>query len=224
MKPVVLILLAGSAAALAAGAVPGPDAPPRQVPPATPPTVQVPQATAPTATAPQATAPTTTAPQAAAPAIHLTQALPVGPAPAEAGQAFEGTWSASGQRQVLPTEAGVSALTIQLSGAVSLRTSGGLSRGFRGEVLGFDDGTGLAAGRAVWTDDRGDRIFSVLQGDVLAAGNRQMRALITGGTGRYAGFSGEYEFHWRHLITVEGAQVSGQAVNLRGHVRPGSAR
>jgi hypothetical protein len=91
-------------------------------------------------------------------------------------------------------------------------------------VLGFDDGTGLAAGRAVWTDERGDRVFSVLQGDILAAGTRQMRAIITGGTGRYAGFSGEYEFTWRHLIAVEGTQVNGQAVNLRGHVRPGGAR
>jgi hypothetical protein len=125
---------------------------------------------------------------------------------------------------MLPTEAGVSALTIQLSGAVSIRTGSGLSRGFRGEVLGFDDGTGLAAGRAVWTDERGDRIFSVLQGDVLAAGTRQMRAIITGGSGRYAGFTGEYEFTWRHLIAVDNAQVNGQAVNLRGYVHPGSGR
>ena len=185
---------------------------------------QVPQATPPTATAVTATAPTATAPQATAPPIHLTQALPVGPVPPDAGQLFEGTWSASGQRQMLPTEAGVSALTIQLSGAVSIRTGSGMSRGFRGEVLGFDDGTGQAAGRAVWTDERGDRIFSVLQGDVLAAGTRQMRAIITGGSGRYAGFSGEYEFTWRHLIAVDNAQVNGQAVNLRGYVHPGSAR
>jgi len=214
VRAVIILVFTGSVVALAAHAVPGLDSPPAQVQSATPPT----------ATAPQATAPTTTAPQATAPSIHLTQALPVGPPPQEAGQLFEGTWSASGQRQTLPTEAGVSALTIQLSGAVSIRTGAGLSRGFRGEVLGFDDGTGLAAGRAVWTDERGDRVFSVLQGDILAAGTRQMRAVITGGTGRYAGFSGEYEFTWRHLIAVEGTQVNGQAVNLRGHVRPGGAR
>jgi hypothetical protein len=214
VRYVVLVLLTGSVVALAAMPLP-----PAQVAPATPPRAQAPQATP-----PQATAPTATAPQATAPPVHLIQALPVGPVPPETGQLFEGTWSASGQRQILPTEAGAPALTIQLSGAVSIRTASGLSKGFRGEVLGFDDGTGLAAGRAVWTDERGDRVFSVLQGDMLAAGHRQMRAIITGGTGRYAGMSGEYEFTWRHLITVEGAQVSGQSVNLRGYVHPGSAR
>ena len=71
----------------------------------------------------------------------------------------------------------------------------------------------------VWTDERGDRIFSGIYGDALASAGRQMRGTITGGTGRYAGFTGEYEFRWQHLITVEGNAVNGRAVDLRGRVR-----
>jgi hypothetical protein len=142
------------------------------------------------------------------------------PQPAAAGQVFEGTWSASGQRQMLPTELGAPAVTVQLSGAVTIRTGTGLSRGFRGEVIGFDDGAGLIAGRAVWTDERGDRIFSVLRGEGLAAAGRQLRGTIMGGTGRYAGLTGEYEFRWQHLIVTEDGPISGRAVDLRGRVRP----
>ena len=90
------------------------------------------------------------------------------PAPAEQAPAagvwrhFEGTLSASGQRQALPTESGRPAVTVQLSGPVAITAGEGLSRGFLGEVIGFDDGAGLSVLRADWTDQRGDRIFSQL--------------------------------------------------------------
>ena len=131
---------------------------------------------------------------------------------------------ATGQRQTLPTEDGDLAVTVQLSGAVAITTGAGLSRGFRGEVIGFDDGAGLVAGRVVWTDERGDRIFSALNGEGLAAAGRQMRGTIVGGTGRYAGMTGEYEFRWHYLIAAEGSVVNGRAVDLRGRVRLGGGR
>ena len=170
-------------------------------------TIPVPQPTPRTAQVPQPTVPTVQAPQ---------------PAPATEGQALTGTWSASGQRQSLLTELGRPAVTVQLSGAVSITTGTGLGRGFRGEAIGFDDGGGLAAGSVVWTDDRGDRIFSVIQGATLAAAGRQVHGTITGGSGRYTGFSGEYEFTWQHLIGTEGGSVNGRAIDLRGRVRPGT--
>ena len=146
-----------------------------------------------------------------------------GAAPATSGQAFEGTWSATGQRQTLLTEGGQPAVTVQLSGAVAITTGAGLSRGFRGEVIGFDDGGGVVAGRALWTDEKGDRIFSVLRGEGLAAAGRLLRGTIVGGTGRYAGVTGEYEFHWHHLLATDGGVVSGRAGDLRGRVRPGGS-
>ncbi len=48
-----------------------------------------------------------------------------------------------------------------------------------------------------------------------------MRGTITGGTGRYAGITGEYEFRWQYLIAAEGDVVHGRAVDLRGSVRGG---
>jgi len=38
---------------------------------------------------------------------------------------------------------------------------------FRGEVIGFDDGSGVTVLRGVWTDGHGDRIFSQLKGDTV---------------------------------------------------------
>jgi hypothetical protein len=140
------------------------------------------------------------------------------PDPASPGQAFEGTWTAAGERQTLPLEDGHPAATVQLSGAVAITAGAGLSRGFRGEVIGFDDGAGVILGRAVWTDDKGDRIFSVLKGEALTAAGRLLHGTITGGTGRYAGITGEYEFRWQYLIAAEGSHVNGRAVDLRGRV------
>lgn len=189
--------------------------PPAQGPQPMVPTVQKPKTSVPTVQTPQPMVPTVQTPQTTAPAAALPQ--PAAPQ----GQVFEGNWSASGQRQTLVIDSGRPAVTVQLSGAVTITTGAGLSRGFRGEVIGFDDGAGLIAGRVVWTDERGDRIFSGIFGDSLASAGRQMRGMITGGTGRYAGITGEYEFRWQHLIAVEGNLVNGRAVDLRGRVRSG---
>jgi hypothetical protein len=180
-----------------------------QVPQPKVPTAQVPQAQVPTAPVatpqvPQATVPTLQAPQVGAP---LTQP-------------FAATWSASGQRQILATENGQAATTVQLSGAITVTTSAGLSRGFRGEVIGFDDGAGLIAGRVVWTDEKRDQIFSVLTGGGFVDNGRQMHGRITGGTGRYDGITGDYDFHWQYLVTQDGNLISGRAVDLRGQALP----
>jgi hypothetical protein len=188
-------------------------APPAQGPRPVTPTVQVPTTTTPTTQTPTTVSPTVQTPQTTAPAVAVPQQATA------MGQVFEGTWSASGQRQVLHTDPGRSAVTVQLSGAVMITTGSGLSRGFRGEVLGFDDGAGLIAGRVVWTDERGDRIFSGIYGDTLTTAGRPMRGTITGGTGRYAGFTGEYEFRWQNLLTTEGNVVHGRVADLRGRVR-----
>jgi hypothetical protein len=113
-------------------------------------------------------------------------------------------------------------LTVQLSGAVAITAGEGLSRGFRGEVIGFDDGAGLTVARCVWTDDRGDRIFSQLKGDTIASG-RRIVGTISGGTGRYAGITGEYGFEWQYVIEAEAGTISGRAIGLRGRFRAGGA-
>lgn len=135
-------------------------------------------------------------------------------------RSFEAVWSASGARQVLPAGDARPAATVQLSGAVVLTGDQGLGRGFRGEAVGFDDGTDLVVLRAVWTDDRGDRIFSRLTGAPMATGRRFV-GTITGGTGRYAGISGEYSFSWQYVVQADDGTVQGRTVGLTGRVRGG---
>jgi hypothetical protein len=159
-------------------------------------------------------------------AVWLAAAAIAAQAPASAQQApaldvwhsFEGSLSATGQRQIIPTESGRPAVTVQLSGPVAITAGEGLSRAFRSEVVGFDDGAGLTVLRGVWTDDRGDRIFTRLQGETVASG-RRIAAAITGGTGRYAGITGEYSFEWQYVVEAEAGTISGRAIGLRGRYR-----
>jgi hypothetical protein len=153
--------------------------------------------------------------------------------PRDAWNTFSGTWSAVGRRQTLRTEGGRPAAIIQLSGSVVLTgsgrsgdsggsggsgTSGGLSSAFRAEAIGFDDGDQIGVGRAVWTDTRGDLVFSVLKGERLETG-RRITATITGGTGRYAGLTGDWELTWQFVVATDDGEVQGRAVDLKGRFR-----
>jgi hypothetical protein len=143
-----------------------------------------------------------------------------GAAQGEGWRVFEGSWSASGQRQSLPTEGGQPASTVYLSGSVVLTIAEGVGRGFRGEAIGFDDGMRVSVGRCVWTDERGDRIFSTLTGGMIRAG-RRFAGTITGGTGRYAGITGEYSFEWQFVVHADEGSIQGRAVGLTGRYRAG---
>ena len=95
--------------------------------------------------------------------------------------------------------------------------------GFRAEALVLNDtATGLI-GRAVWTDDRGDQIFSELNGQWHSTGNKFVGKFV-GGTGRYAGATGSYEFSWRFVLETEDGQVQGQSMGLNGTIHVGSAQ
>ena len=92
--------------------------------------------------------------------------------------------------------------------------------GFRSEVIALvDSETGLV-GRSVWTDERGDQVFSELQGEGTAEHNR-ITGKFLGGTGRYAGATGSYEFSWQSVIESEDGTIQGRAVELKGRVLPG---
>ena len=151
---------------------------------------------------------------AGSPATGVAQATP----PADGWLAFEGSWAISGQRHTIPAEGGATAAVFEASGAVALTRAEGLSHGFRGEALTFDDGLGVSLGRAVWTDEHGDRLFSRLKGEPLATGKRIV-GTITGGTGRYAGSEGEYSFTWQYVLSAEAGAIQGRAGRLQGRVR-----
>lgn len=63
-------------------------------------------------------------------------------------------------------------------------------------------------------------MFSELQGEGTAERNH-ITGNILGGTGRYAGATGSYEFSWQWVMDAEDGHIQGRAVDLKGRVRPG---
>jgi hypothetical protein len=76
-------------------------------------------------------------------------------------------------------------------------------------------------GRCVWTDERGEKVFSELKGEFVGSGNRLVGTFV-GGTGRYANVTGEYTFEWLYVVDAEDGAMSGRAVNVKGRARLGS--
>ena len=153
--------------------------------------------------------------------VLLVPALPTGAQPTEGERTFSGSWSATGQQETIATEGVRAASIVRLSGSLVLTGGNGLGRGFRGEAIGFDDGAAVRLVRSVWTDDRGDRIFSEIRGEPLEKGRRWI-GTITGGSGPYARMSGEYELTWQYVIRTEDGAFQGRAADLKGRFRLGS--
>jgi hypothetical protein len=144
------------------------------------------------------------------------------PAPGET-RTFEGSWSASGSRRTLDLEPGHKASIFSLTGSLLLTGERGLGVGFQGDVIGFSDNLAGGTGQSVWTDERGDKVFSRLRGESLGTGSHVV-GTITGGTGRWAGLTGEYELRWQYVIEGDDGTISGRAVGLKGRVTvPGGA-
>jgi hypothetical protein len=77
-------------------------------------------------------------------------------------------------------------------------------------------------GRCVWTDERGDMVYSELRGEAVGSGNRIVGTFV-GGTGRYAGVTGDYRFQWQYVVDAEDGAVSGRVVDFKGRARFGQA-
>jgi hypothetical protein len=135
---------------------------------------------------------------------------------------FEGTWSASGMRQTLNLGFDHRSSIFDLSGSLLLIGDNRLGVGFQAQAIGFTDTLAGMQGRCVWTDDRGDKVYSELKGEFVATGNHIVGTFV-GGTGRYAGVTGEYSFQWRFIVASEDGTVGGRAVDLKGWARLGSA-
>jgi hypothetical protein len=89
-------------------------------------------------------------------------------------------------------------------------------------VIGLVDSATGFQGRSVWTDERGDQVYSELKGEGTAAKNR-ITGTVLSGTGRYAGATGSYEFSWQWVMEAEDGAIHGRAVDLKGRVKPGPA-
>ena len=137
-----------------------------------------------------------------------------GPATGE-WREFEGSWNAAGSRHTIPLGANRRGSIIDLRGSMLLSGPGRPGVGFRADVIALvDSETGLI-GRGVWTDEKGDQVFSELKGEGTAA-NNHMTGTILGGTGRYAGVTGSYEFSWQFVLETDGGAIQGNAAGLKG--------
>ena len=144
------------------------------------------------------------------------------PASAAEWREFQGTWTAAGSRHTMVLGAGRRASVANLTGSLMLDGALRPGVGFRAEAIVFNDSATGMTGRAVWTDERGDQVYSELRGDGTATGNHIVGTLL-GGTGRYAGAAGGYEFSWRFVLETEAGDgagsVQGQSLGFKGRVR-----
>jgi hypothetical protein len=132
--------------------------------------------------------------------------------------AFEGSWSAAGSRKTIALGGERKGALIDLRGSMLLAGAGRPGTGFRADAIALvDSQTGLV-GRSVWTDERGDQVYSELKGEGTKASNRITGTLL-GGTGRYAGATGSYEFSWQFVLEAEDGTIQGRASGLKGRVR-----
>jgi len=151
---------------------------------------------------------------------------PTTPAPGTASpdewHTFEGSWSGSGTRQTLNLGTDHRAVIFDLTGSLLLTSDRRLGIGFQAKAIGFSDNLAGMQGRCVWTDERGDKVYSELKGQFLTAGNRIVGTFL-GGTGRYAGIAGEFSFQWEYVVESDDGTVSGRSIDLKGRARLGSA-
>jgi hypothetical protein len=141
---------------------------------------------------------------------------------AGAWHAFEGTWTATGTRRTLHLGPDHRAAIFDLTGSMLLTGAQRPAVGFKAQAIGFSDSRAGMQGRCVWTDERGDMVYSELKGEAVGSGNHIAGTFI-GGTGRYAGVTGDYSFQWQYVIDAEDGAVSGRVVDLKGRARLGPA-
>ena len=131
---------------------------------------------------------------------------------------FQGTWTSAGTRHVMQLGNDRLASIGDFEGSLLLSGASRPAVGFRAEALVLNDTATGMTGRAVWTDEHGDQIFSELRGEGTATNNKIVGTFV-GGTGRYSGATGTYEFSWRFLLETEDGIVQGQSEDLKGQVR-----
>jgi hypothetical protein len=143
-----------------------------------------------------------------------------------AWRTFEGTWTAVGQRTLIPLGGDRRGSITDFSGSLVLRGASRPGVGFRAHAVVLNDSVTGMIGRAVWTDAHGDQVYSELAGPPGPPQTSRIVGKFIGGSGRYVGATGAYAFSWRFLLEAEDGTVQGQSLGLKGQVRtatPGAA-
>ncbi len=147
---------------------------------------------------------------------------PTGSEPAASGwHDFQGSWIAAGTRHTISLGGDRRASVVDLTGSMLLAGPSRPDVGFRAQAIALNDSSSGMIGRAVWTDENGDQIFSELRGEGTRTGSHVTGKFVDG-TGRYAGATGTYEFSWQYVLEAEDGTVQGRAVGLAGRVHVGA--
>jgi len=143
-------------------------------------------------------------------------------APARAGEwrEFSGRFTATGRKHVLGLGGERRASIVDYDGSMLLSGPLRPAVGFRVQAIAFNDSETGMVGRAAWTDERGNQVFSAMHGEGTRTGNKVVGTFL-GGTGPYAGATGDYEFSWKFMLETDDGTVQGQALGLKGRVRIG---
>ncbi len=134
----------------------------------------------------------------------------------------EGTGTATGRSQTLQLGPDRMVAIFNLTGSTLIVGERRLGEGFRSEAIGFADNANGSVVWTVWTDSRGDRVYSELRGGPIGTG-RRVSGTIIGGTGRYAGVTGDYVFEWQFVVSEADGTIQGRITGLRGRFRLGAA-
>jgi len=134
---------------------------------------------------------------------------------------FAGSWSAAGSRRILPLGDSRRATLLDIRGSLSLSGPSRPAVGFRADAILLTDSETGTVGRAAWTDEKGDQVFSELS--TRAPGSLEVVGTIVGGTGRYEAATGEYSFTFGDVIAAEDGTVQGNAKDLKGRIRASGA-
>jgi hypothetical protein len=131
---------------------------------------------------------------------------------------FQGTWTTAGTRHLMSLGGDRRVSIASFDGSLLLAGPSRPAVGFRAESLVFNDTQTGIVGRAIWTDEHGDQAYSELRGEGAATSNKIVGTFV-GGTGRYAGAAGTYEFSWQFLLETEDGILQGESRGLKGRVR-----
>ena len=145
--------------------------------------------------------------------------LPCGLTAAERSGTFEGTLSASGERQTLDFIEGRSVFTFSLEGHVNLKNAVGETGDFWARWIGLWDTQTGGTIRCVWDNMHGEKIYVVLSGTQMKEGATLTGEFI-GGTGEFKGIQGNFIFTWTTVSFNTGdAVVAGYAKDIKGSYR-----
>jgi hypothetical protein len=107
---------------------------------------------------------------------------------------FTARWVVTGEWRGLGLGAAREVLVADLGGRLDVTPGGsGPIVDLATRCLVLWDSSSGAAGRCRWRHPSGDEIFGEVEGDLLAAGKPVVGRFV-GGTGRYAGITGEFRF------------------------------